>query len=71
MNPFQILVIIVVIILLLLLLFQVFYRKYISYSCAECREKKYKDEQWAEEPKVFEPDSDSESDISDGLEADE
>jgi hypothetical protein len=65
MNPFQILVIMIVCVLLLLILFQVFYRKYSSYSCKTCNSKNSTEEDWVEEPKVFEADSDEDSDISD------
>lgn len=65
MNLFQVLVIIVICVFLLLIIFQVFYRKYNSYSCTTCNAQKSNEEDWVEEPKVFEADSDEESDISD------
>eukprot|EP01047_Picozoa_sp_COSAG01_P008375 COSAG01_NODE_330_length_18723_cov_96.763155_14_plen_71_part_00 len=52
--------ILVIVIVLFLFFVQMFYRQYVTYFC-NCK----KDlPEWADEPKVFQPDEDTESDIS-------
>ena len=58
------LLVLLVLAFLLTLLLPVMYKKYVSYDCTFCKWTSGEN-RWSDEPQNFEPDEDSESDISD------